>query len=568
MKKIRILFTLALFQLTAFSQNSYKYYSSGEEKAISAMLSKKAADTFEAMYYVAGNSEFEIMKLKSKLDAYFEENKGKLLQTNKLKAFKHLHKSIQKSFFKKYTDSAQLFNIYRDGGFNCLTGTMVYTYVLRKMNVPFQIVELPGHVYVKTRYENKEYNFETTNPEAKGVFVITTEQKERVVEELVRNKLLTEDEYKLKGADKCYQEYYFDTGVLNMGSLIGMAYYNSALFAAAAKNYEKAIEQYEKCKLFYKTKETENLQAICAGYYIDEETKKKDYSFNVLKIIIQKNKYLNPLTMEEWFNTISKRMVMENSRLQEYQKLEPMLENYLHKDSSYTSTIKYSFYAIIGDYYNKKNNTDSSLKYYGKAYQYNRNNINLNSVILQSLVQSEIEYAKVYDSYLKEKYGKTLTQGEINNKNSYEFCYGIDTIEFEPMRRRCEPIYNYIAGLDSQMFFDNNIAAQIIYIEYEIVYPICTKRLTNPDVVNSVERLLLYLQSNKFKLPFDIIKFWVTRIPCLIAYRGDLDLIESFLQRMEGIFSYEPEIKKAINDEKNKLEMFRYMLQEGTRDPW
>ncbi|MBS0648940.1 MAG: hypothetical protein JSS10_06940 [Verrucomicrobia bacterium] len=102
----------------------------------------------------------------------------------------------------------------------CLGVSILYLCLAQRLGLPLEIITPPGHIYVRYRNGVKIVNIETT---ARGI-------------DLPTEVYLGIDTRRLEQR--------------NMKEVIGMAYFNQASVAWAQKDYKKAVELYEKARLY------------------------------------------------------------------------------------------------------------------------------------------------------------------------------------------------------------------------------------------------------------------------------------------------------------------------------
>lgn len=476
MIKLKLTYLLLGFLIVSVkskAQTDYVFYSNEEEELFKKAQNKEPYDTFKLLYFVEGKSADEFNALEKKLNEFYAKNKEILSQTSKTKTYKYLHKEIQKTFFTKFVDSAQLPHLYRKGEYNCLMGTSIYSYFLQKMKVPYQVMEAPGHVYVKTNINGKEINFETTIPKEQGTYIVSVEEKQKFVDQLLESKIISSEDLVKKGYEKCYRDYLYDTSFLSMKSLVGMAYFNSAAFAIQKANYKKAISQYEKCKLFYNSKMTEYNQNLAVAYLVEMESKKENNYKQTAKYILQYNTKLIGTFVEQNVHSNMYKLLMENSDFEGFKELYPYIQTLLSNDSSYTNNIRHSYFWILGTYYNAVHKTDSAIKNMIIAYKLKRNNLALFNEIETLLAQIALKADEELRSNAASQGFSYNETGDLRltNKQNY-FTLASDTVFISKVITIKRGVYYNYKDIDSSMFEKLDNSLKFIHLMYAKVQPI------------------------------------------------------------------------------------------------
>lgn len=560
MIKLKLTYLLLGFLIVSVkskAQTDYVFYSNEEEELFKKAQNKEPYDTFKLLYFVEGKSVDEFNALEKKLNEFYAKNKETLSQTSKTKTYKYLHKEIQKTFFTKFVDSAQLPHLYRKGEYNCLMGTSIYTYFFQKMKVPYQVMEVPGHVYVKTNINGKEINFETTMPKEQGTYIVSVEEKQKFVDQLLESKIISSEDLVKKGYEKCYKDYWYDTSFLSMKSLAGMAYFNSASFAFENKNYNKAIEQYEKCKLFYNSKMTEYNISVTVQQQLQQNAATSEYQFEILKTITKYNKYLNKSAIEEYMQLYAAKLLLYNSNLADYSKLKPLIHKYFNSDSSYTSTVLNVYYGCLAEYYKTKQMVDSSLKYYLIAYSYKQNNLLVNSELANSiknyvfLIENELE--DIHSEHMSKRENLFL-QGI---KPSYfKDALKLDSIYFLNCLRKKRPIHNVLNKLDSTYYQKAEFPIQLIKLVYIDIFQILDTFSYKTNIQLTLDNVAKYIIEKKYLIGKTGIEYLIGQVIYGLEVRKEFDLMLSFFVKIEPSIAFNSKIDEMIKMAKVRKQMY------------
>ena len=186
------------------------------------------------------------------------------------KRIKKIYGEVHEKFFRKYKDVAFFPELVKEGVYNCVTATALYAEIFDRLNIPFEVKEAPAHVYLIAYPNSLKIYLETTVPGRYGFFSISENQRRRAVDELIELKLLTSEEVREKGYSQVYQDYFFGTKVLDKEDLIGMHFFNSALFNYEKEEYKTALEQINKSLKFYESEVSLPLKKELLGLTLEE----------------------------------------------------------------------------------------------------------------------------------------------------------------------------------------------------------------------------------------------------------------------------------------------------------
>ena len=203
------------------------------------------------------------------------------------KRIKKIYNQIHHKFFKKYKDVAFFPELVAEGVYNCVTATALYAEVFEMLEIPFEVKEAPAHVYLIAYPQTLKIYLETTVPGRYGFFSISDNQRKKTVDELVELKLFTAEEVREKGYSQIYQEYFFGKKILEKEALIGIHFYNSAIFHYENKDYQTALEHINSSLELYESDFSKPLKRELLGQMLEElgfnKKEEVDYLFKVFE---------------------------------------------------------------------------------------------------------------------------------------------------------------------------------------------------------------------------------------------------------------------------------------------
>jgi len=153
----------------------------------------------------------------------------------------HLFDKVQRHYLKNYSPYESFQNLFNKGKYNCLTGTMLFALFLSELNYDFEIIETNYHIYLLISTPSKRFVIESTDPYAGFIY------DEQQIEEYIARIHKEEKERLTKSASFTYQE---DHNV-SYNELIGIQYYNRAVTAYIAEDYELALSQLDLAVQYY-----------------------------------------------------------------------------------------------------------------------------------------------------------------------------------------------------------------------------------------------------------------------------------------------------------------------------
>jgi len=264
-KNILLLFLTILlnlpFSLFADSIVSFTdlHFHSDFERAEITKFENNAQPDYFALFLVAD-------KKITPVDYYqFKDRIATIITLFQKKSFERLkekkkvskvYNQVQEQLMDKYVETAVFSNLFQKGEYQCVTSSMLFTYVFNQLSIPYEINFEPGHVFLIAYPASAKVMVQTTNPN-KGVFVYDNGFKSNFIQYLRKNKLISKDEYENKSIDDLFTEYYLKTEVASLKELAAMQYSNLA------------IQNLQKNEIL------ESFQYMLKAYYFDANTRNR-----------------------------------------------------------------------------------------------------------------------------------------------------------------------------------------------------------------------------------------------------------------------------------------------------
>ncbi|GAA3579404.1 hypothetical protein [Snuella lapsa] len=255
MKKINIVTLIFSFTflatVTCFSQTYASLY---EESTFEAYKKDSLNyDFFKSLFAIDTTMTEEVAlkheeKVLSLIKSFpLKEDKAK----KEKRRVKFIYDELHKKFFKKYTLESDFSKIFEDGTYNCITASALYAFAFDELDIPYHVKETPSHVFLVAYPNTHKIYLETTVPGAYGFTTPKESEVKKIIDELIAYKLVTKEEVLEKGYIKFYEDYYYGKDYINKSALIGMQYYNKGLTNLDATDYDEAINNFRKAKIFY-----------------------------------------------------------------------------------------------------------------------------------------------------------------------------------------------------------------------------------------------------------------------------------------------------------------------------
>ncbi len=254
--------------------------------------------------FITSLSVIDSLVTKDKIDGYkkrlnslisglpSKESKEK----KEIKRVKQIYDLVHEALFEKYEELAYFPQIFENKTYNCVTATAIYAYVFDKLEIPYVVKDAPGHVFLIAYPQTHKIHLETTVPGVYGFSNPKDSDVKEVVDNLIKFKLVTQNEADSLGYSKTYMNYFYGEDFLNKSALIGMQYYNKGLDEYSKKKYKIAKENITKSLLFFPYAPAEFLNKGLIFLTLDES------KLNTLKDIEQLYEAYSSLEYKKDFN--------------------------------------------------------------------------------------------------------------------------------------------------------------------------------------------------------------------------------------------------------------------------
>lgn len=241
------------------AQEHFITYNNDSEKSL--ISTSKSPEDYIKLALVANVSEHDANVTVDRLNDDIRQLNWESSASQKPeKRLKQLFQMVHAKFLSKYEETASFDRLFSSGEYQCVGASILYAYVLEKYQVPYEIKELPTHVYVVAYPGSYNILLETTDP-AKGYFVPDAKTKENYVNALVKDKYLDEEYVKKVGIDQAFNEFFYSKTNLSLKQAVGVLYYNKAVEELDAEKYNEAYSNIAKAQILYPAKKNEFLQS-------------------------------------------------------------------------------------------------------------------------------------------------------------------------------------------------------------------------------------------------------------------------------------------------------------------
>ncbi len=219
---------LSFFALNLFSQE-LMFQNEFEEQAFKK-VEIGMRDNLMLLVGASGDaSEAQYEQIKKSIAEVVEGlNPERFAKYSSSKKVKKIFEAVQKELLKKYQLQNQFVDVFETGSFNCVSATALYALMLEQFEIPYEIVETPGHVYLVATPGDERLVMESTDPLG-GYLQLNEKLVRNQLNSLVAMKVITVEEMNSPDLDKILEELY-PSEYIGLNQLVALQYYNQAIY--------------------------------------------------------------------------------------------------------------------------------------------------------------------------------------------------------------------------------------------------------------------------------------------------------------------------------------------------
>jgi hypothetical protein len=300
------------------------------------------------------------------------------------KKARFLYEKVHSSFLTKYEEINVFSQVFKNGVYNCVSATALYSLVFERFSIPYAIQERPTHVYLVAYPNEDRVQIETTTPVG-GYRIFDQAFKQQFVKKLTEYKLISSSEYQSQSVDDLFDQYFFNNEVVNIGQLAGIQYYNSALSYADKDEKEKALEQFEKYYFLYPSEKARFLIFSLTGEIFNsltyENDKKAEYLVRICKFT--REGITHDAIISEFYR-ITQFVFMQNGDRVKYEKIYKLLMNSVTSEDVRTQLTYIYNYENGRILYNQSRYNDA-IPYFEKALAAKPNSVDMSNLFIGNL---------------------------------------------------------------------------------------------------------------------------------------------------------------------------------------
>lgn len=337
------------------------------------------------------------------------------------KQVKAIFQSVHNSYLKKYEPIASFDQIMSNGVYNCVSATALYGLVLDHYNIPYEIKQLPTHVYLVADPKGSKITVESTDPNG-GYFAPDAKFKRTYVEYLQKSKMVSAQEVQTKSVEEIFNKNFQADKAISFKQLIALQYYNEGIKQHDEQSFAKATAAFQKAYRLYPSPETRFLLTNSLANQM------QGLNYNTLEEVTLLTSFyaMQPGDMyrDEFsndFKRLTQKLLLDKNDTLFYRKV---YKEFLHsaRDTVSAHEIAYIFNFQHGRVNALQHKYDTSLEFLKQAYVHNPVGAELNGII-RAVLQDELSQNQASLNFVKslDQYGKYFPF--LKNEEIYHRAY-------------------------------------------------------------------------------------------------------------------------------------------------
>lgn len=297
-----------------------------------------------------------------------------------------------------YVEDADFCSIFSRRQYNCVSATALIALAFKEYNIPFEIVQLPTHVYLVAYPNSLNIHVESTAP-SNGYYSPSPADMQRVIENLVNLHFLSQADVDKAGVDKAYNMFFYGEEFMTLPDLAGVLYYNKAVVAYQQGDLNLARTDCLKASWLFPSKRVEFLHVAILEALLSKTTL-SDMKDIALLADYAKTGRFTEAQMDNACRMIVSKSLLEQSRVGYVDSAFSYLKNNV-SDTAMRSTIEKIKRMGLAIFYFNKGQIDQSLQWAQDALAVDPNNAEVRSVLTNCIVRNSALKVGDPKEYLK-----------------------------------------------------------------------------------------------------------------------------------------------------------------------
>jgi tetratricopeptide (TPR) repeat protein len=304
------------------------------------------------------------------------------------KKIKTLYDDFHSSFLRRYELSNRFEDIFHNGTFNSVSGSVLFALAFHELAIPFEVKENDNSIYLVAYPESEKIIVESTSSTG-GFITVSREFKEQYAKMLRDQKIISQQEYGSTTANSLYDKYYLGNHEnLTFEHLIAIQYINDALFLTSQGKHEEAMVQLEKAYVFMPTERTSYLLLVTSVQaFAAKQAKDEDHAALLGKVSRHKRYGIKHDMIQSDFATAIQEILFDNNDRQKLERYYEVLDSMI-TDHELKQKIAFQYHYEIGRAQFNKGHFKEALPAFEQTLKINPSNLDASSLFIRSVAQT------------------------------------------------------------------------------------------------------------------------------------------------------------------------------------
>jgi hypothetical protein len=254
-KAILLFFTVIGFCCRAHAQDSFITYNSEAEKTL--INSAQTPDDYIKLAIASELGETETNIVYNKFLQDIKQLKLESIDGEKAgKRAAKIYDVVRSFFLKDYEHNTKFVDLLVNGKYDCLDASILYAFVLEKLNIPYQITQYPANVFVVAYPGTANIQFNTVDL-TKGIYVFTADSKQQDIIGLIKGKYIDQSYVERVGVDEAFNEFFYGKEHITFKEAVGMLYFERAMMELRTDKSTDAYSDFCKSDMLFPDKKND-----------------------------------------------------------------------------------------------------------------------------------------------------------------------------------------------------------------------------------------------------------------------------------------------------------------------
>lgn len=301
------------------------------------------------------------------------------------KKIKFIYKYVHQEFLKMYSLHNNFSDIFEKGEYNCVSGSALYALIFEKLGIPYQIIEIPAHVYLVAYPLTHKIRIETTDPKH-GYVQFGNSYIESYVKYLLESKIISQNEMDTSTISKVFNRHYFAASGVSIKALAGIQYSNFYLYDYEENNHEEGFSEIKKAFFLNPDERTRYLLKSALAYCVTNNDYSDKKTVDALALLCRyhnsNEKEITSESIKHEFLRLKENQLIKNSN---YLMFDSSFTNITHtlKDTSLIKEISFYYhYELARLGYNTYKDKEYEVSHLSAAYKSNPKHADLQNLII------------------------------------------------------------------------------------------------------------------------------------------------------------------------------------------